>query len=40
MTDCVSRKTNNNYFFGFSFFGFSFVWFYPEKREALRVVPS
>lgn len=40
MTDCVSGKINNNYYYGFSFYGFSFVYFYPEKQEALRVVPS
>lgn len=40
MADRVSKKTNNNYYFGFSFWGFSFIWFYPENREALKVVPS
>lgn len=40
MATAVSKKLNNNYYFGFSFWGFSFVWFCPEKQGALKVLPS
>lgn len=36
----VSKKLNNNYYYGFSFWGFSYFWFFDENREVLSGLPS
>ena len=40
MLNLVSKKLNNDYYFGFSFWGFSFFWFFEENEEALYGLPS
>lgn len=40
MTNSVSKKLNNSFYFGFSFWGFSFIYFFPENKEAYRVLAS
>jgi|GEM_PF-5157189 len=36
----ISKKSSNNYYYGFSFWGFSFFWFFENQGEVLSGLPS